>query len=197
MKTIVITSPHFIAEEINRLYEIYRLGVRAIHIRKPKASEAELELFLDYLLKVVPASCIAVHALTPLTTRRRAITLHLPAALRGFRDRPRSEGRPFSTSAHSLEELNELGARYDYMFLSPIFPSISKPGYAKKWPSAALRTAVESCKCPVYALGGVTPQRLVEVQDLGFAGAALMGAVWQSPTWATALRVIKSCVDYE
>ena len=176
MKTIVITSPHFIAEEINRLYEIYRLGVRAIHIRKPKASEAELELFLDYLLKVVPASCIAVHAL---------------------RDRPRSEGRPFSTSAHSLEELNELGARYDYMFLSPIFPSISKPGYAKKWPSAALRTAVESCKCPVYALGGVTPQRLAEVQDLGFAGAALMGAVWQSPTWATALRVIKSCVDYE
>ena len=147
MKTIVITSPHFIAEEINRLYEIYRLGVRAIHIRKPKASEAELELFLDYLLKVVPASCIAVHALTPLTTRRRAITLHLPAALRGFRDRPRSEGRPFSTSAHSLEELNELGARYDYMFLSPIFPSISKPGYAKKWPSGeSPRSGSPRCK---------------------------------------------------
>lgn len=197
MKTIVITSPDFISEEINRLYEIYRLGVQAIHIRKPKASEAELDLFLEYLLKVVPASCLAVHAVTPLTARRRAITLHLPAAMRSFRDRPRSEGRPFSTSAHSLGELNKLGKRYSYMLLSPIFPSISKPGYAVQWQLEELKQTVAECDCPIFALGGVTPQKLPMVKELGFAGAAIMGAVWQSPTWAGALDTVKRCVKYE
>ena len=197
MKTIVITSPHFIAEEINRLYEIYRLGVQAIHIRKPNASEAELDLFLESLLKVVPASRVAVHAATPLVARRRALTIHLPATMRSFRDRPRSQGRPFSTSAHSLEELKQLGDRYDYMFLSPIFPSISKPGYSKKWDPETLKQTLAECACPVYALGGISPEHLPEVESLGFAGAAIMGAVWQSPTWAGALQTIKSCIDYE
>lgn len=197
MKTIVITSPDFISEEINRLYEIYRLGVHAIHIRKPKATEAELDLFLEYLLKVVPASCVAVHAVTPLTARRRAITLHLPAAMRGYRDRPRSVGRPFSTSAHSLDELNRLGSRYSYMFLSPIFPSISKPGYAVQWEPADLQHALATCACPIYALGGISPQKLPAVKKFGFAGAAIMGAVWKSPTWAGALEAVKKCVEYE
>lgn len=197
MKTIVITSPDFISEEINRLYEIYRLGVHAIHIRKPKASAAELDLFLEYLLKIVPASCLAVHTVTPLTARRRAVTLHLPVAMRGYRERPRSQGRPFSTSAHSLDELKKLGSLYSYMFLSPIFPSISKPGYAARWQPDELRQSVAACACPVFALGGVTPQRLAEVKEFGFAGAAIMGAVWQSPTWVGALETIKSCVEYE
>lgn len=197
MKTIVITPPHFIAEEINRLYEVSQLGVEAIHVRKPNASEAEFELFLEYLLKAVPASRVAVHAITPLCTRRRAITLHLPAAMRNFRNRPRSYGRPFSTSAHTLEELKQLGGRYTYMFLSPIFPSISKPGYAREWNRNALQQAVTGCACPVYALGGISPQRLPEVKRIGFAGVALMGAVWQSPTWANALDLIKECISYE
>lgn len=197
MRTIVITSPDFISEEINRLYEIYRLGVKAIHIRKPKASEAELDLFLEYLLKVVPASCLAVHTVTPLTARRRSITLHLPVAMRSYRDRPRSEGRPFSTSAHTLGELKKLEKLYSYLFLSPIFPSISKPGYSVQWPLDQLKQCVTECACPIYALGGITPERLQSVKALGFAGAAIMGCVWQSPTWAGALKTIKQCVDYE
>lgn len=67
-------------------------------------------------------------------------------------------------------------------FLSPIYGSISKPGYEAAFPDAdALASALAGARYPVLALGGVTPDKFEELRELGFAGAALLGAVWQAP----------------
>lgn len=94
----------------------------------------------------------------------------------------------------------------DYALLSPIYPSISKPGYgassrqgaASSSSSSAdpsigggaggsptfdpdtLAGALATARCPVLALGGVTPDKFEELAERGFAGAALLGAVWQA-----------------
>ena len=69
----------------------------------------------------------------------------------------------------------------DYVFLSPVFDSISKTGYAAAFPDGAeLSDRLICSRYPVYALGGVTRERLEEVHALGFAGAALLGAVWEA-----------------
>ena len=95
---------------------------------------------------------------------------------------------------------------FDYVFLSPLFESISKPGYgggrgdgtgasAKFWrsggddgqgsssPSPALAAALLSAResprrLGVVALGGVDASRLRLVSGLGFEAAAVLGAVW-------------------
>ena len=58
----------------------------------------------------------------------------------------------------------------DYVTLSPIFPSISKPGYGPALGLAAIREA--SARVPVLALGGVTHETVAECLDAGAAGGA-------------------------
>ena len=87
-----------------------------------------------------------------------------------------------STSFHTLEDLGVCRGDVDYCFLSPIYNSTSKgPGYAAAFPDTEqLAAALAGARYPVIALGGVTPDRFGELADLGFAGAALLGAVWQA-----------------
>ena len=81
-----------------------------------------------------------------------------------------------SRSLHSIDELTEADGN-DYCTLSPIYDSISKAGYRSNFSADALRQALTDrrIKVPVIALGGVTPEKLGELQQLGFAGAAFLG----------------------
>jgi thiamine-phosphate pyrophosphorylase len=67
----------------------------------------------------------------------------------------------------------------DYVTLSPIYNSISKPGYNSSFDlfDAQLLSALKRQK--VIALGGVTPDKFQQLHDAGFAGAALLGYVWR------------------
>ena len=70
------------------------------------------------------------------------------------------------------------GADWDYVFLSPIFPSISKPGHAPSLPPSALADTVTRADVDVLALGGVCGANAGGLPALGFRGAALLGCVW-------------------
>ncbi len=66
-----------------------------------------------------------------------------------------------------------------YATLSPVFPSLSKPGYG---PPLGLSALAQRFAIPVYALGGVdTPERAYACVDNGAAGVAVMGAVMRDP----------------
>jgi thiamine-phosphate pyrophosphorylase len=97
-----------------------------------------------------------------------------------------------STSFHALPDLSVCRGELDYAFLSPIYPSISKPGHEADFQPEELASALAGSRHPIMALGGVTPERFGELAELGFAGAALLGAVWQASdpleAWERALR---------
>ena len=83
-------------------------------------------------------------------------------------------------SAHSVPEVRaakEAGA--DYVTLSPIFPSQSKPGYG---PPLGLESIREAAKfgIPVLALGGVTPKSALACLEAGAHGFAIMGTVMRA-----------------
>ena len=86
-----------------------------------------------------------------------------------------------SRSCHSLEELEEHAAD-DYLFLSPIFDSISKVGYTARFTAESLLEAAARgiVNDRVLALGGVRPEYLPRIRAYGFGGAALMGCIWQA-----------------
>ena len=80
------------------------------------------------------------------------------------------------------------------MFLSPIYASISKRGYEAAFTPEMLRTAADEGMIDdkVVALGGVTPDKLPQLQVLGFGGAAVLGALWQAYASAADLHALRS-----
>ena len=73
---------------------------------------------------------------------------------------------------------------YGYVFISPVFDSISKAGYKAAidlQQCAAVRQEVIKARgyCPqIIGLGGVGAEQVRILQANGFDGAALLGSVW-------------------
>ena len=73
-----------------------------------------------------------------------------------------------------------MSKRCDYVTLSPVYPSISKPGYESQVNLIAeVRAADKTALPPLIALGGVTFEKLDELRNAGFAGAAMLGALYK------------------
>lgn len=85
-------------------------------------------------------------------------------------------------SCHDLDELREAQERgADYVTLSPVFASRSKPDYG---PSLGLGELARLCDAvpdlPVLALGGISVERVGPCLAAGAAGVAVMGEVMRS-----------------
>jgi thiamine monophosphate synthase len=99
--------------------------------------------------------------------------VHLPAA--GPYPPPRLPlvGR----SCHNGTELGRLSTE-DYVTLSPVYPSPSKPGYGPPLQPDGLARLIRRTPVPVLALGGVTaPDQVAACLAAGATGVAVMGAV--------------------
>lgn len=68
----------------------------------------------------------------------------------------------------------------DYVTLSPIFLSESKPGYGPACGLEALAQTTQRVSCPVIALGGVTVDTIAACRIAGAAGVAVMGEVMRA-----------------
>jgi thiamine-phosphate pyrophosphorylase len=75
-------------------------------------------------------------------------------------------------STHCLEEARRAVAEgADFIVFGPVFPTTSKPGV----PGVGVRALAELVRetsTPVYALGGMTPERVKDVAAAGAAGVA-------------------------
>lgn len=176
MKLIVITTPDFFEGEAEALASLFRAGLEILHLRKPGASREELERLLqqlpsEYLERIV------THEHFELVSARGLKGIHLngrnPEAPNGYTGH-------ISCSCHSLQEAAERSPACDYVFLSPIYDSISKQGYASAYTRDSLLQARQAgiLNSKVMALGGISAERLPEVKALGFGGAVLLGDVW-------------------
>jgi thiamine-phosphate pyrophosphorylase len=76
--------------------------------------------------------------------------------------------------------MDQLPDWIDYIWLSPIFQSISKPGYQKKWDIPQLKESIKSSPVPVFALGGLREENIAIAAEMGFHGIALKGTLWES-----------------
>ncbi|MGU3403743.1 thiamine phosphate synthase [Methylobacterium brachiatum] len=91
-------------------------------------------------------------------------------------------------SAHAPVEVEAAAlAGANYVTLSPIYPTASKPGYG---PALGPGGIAAACRAglPVVALGGITPDRIPECRDAGAAGIAVMGGLMRAPDPAAAAR---------
>lgn len=171
MKLIVISPPIAVPNEHEIITSLFEEGQEIFHIHKPTFSKKETENFI----RQIPSKY------------HNRIALH--------------SGFP---KFHSLQELEECEEKYEYAFLSPIFDSISKTGYKSKFSGSFLSgregkisqikseliTAISGKR--IIALGGVDEDKIETCRELGFAGIAVLGAIWNSSSPVEKFKSLKS-----
>jgi thiamine-phosphate pyrophosphorylase len=120
---------------------------------------------------------ITVHGDIEAAAAAGADGVHLPAG--GSPDQARArlgEQALIGLSVHSaVEAANAVSA--DYVTLSPIFGSISKPGYGPALGLQSLADAALRARVPIVALGGIAAHNLGPCLAAGATAVAVMGAV--------------------
>ena len=177
MKWIVITSPDFISGEAIFIDKLFLQGLDLLHVRKPDAS---LEAYKRLLLQISKQwySRIVLHEHFALAEEFGLHGIHLN---RRCSQVPDSFHRSISCSCHSLEEVKKQKDTKDYVFLSPIFDSISKVGYHAAFsPTSLKQAAIENIiDEKVIALGGITANNISLVKEWHFGGVAFLGDIWK------------------
>lgn len=175
-KLIVLSPPDFLPGEEEAVARLFDEGMERFHLRKPEAEEKRLR---DYLLQIPETyrSRIVLHDRFRLAPEFGLGGIHLnrrnPAPPPGF-------AGSISRSCHSLEEIRN-DRSSDYVFLSPVFSSISKTGYESAFSPAELERASAAGLIThrVVALGGLDRTTIPLIAPYGFGGAAVLGALWQ------------------
>jgi thiamine-phosphate diphosphorylase len=97
-------------------------------------------------------------------------------------------------SCHSPDEVIRAGNEHcDYVTVSPVFVTPSKPGYG---PALGIDNlaALAAIAPPVYALGGVRPSDVAPCLAAGAYGVAVMGPIMRDPravgAYLTALQEV-------
>lgn len=111
--------------------------------------------------------------------------------------RPSIEKRALiGLSTHSLAELGEAATlKADFATLSPIYPTPSKPGYGPALGIDILKDVAADISLPVYALGGITPERVHQCIISGASGVAVMGGIMRARAPGDATRAYLEALD--
>ncbi len=176
----VISSPVLIEREHGLITALFENGLELLHLRKPGKTEEEC----GSIIRNIPEKYrdrIAVHDWFGLAPRYGLKGIHL-----NMRNSTVPEHMPawqsISRSCHSIEEAKNEKDKYDYIFLSPVFDSISKQGYMSAYTESELETArIEKIiDSKVIALGGISRNNIAKAMEMGFGGAAVLGEIWSA-----------------
>jgi thiamine-phosphate pyrophosphorylase len=177
MWLIVITSSGRVGLEAKKINALFAAGMEILHIRKPDFSKKE---YIDLLNKIKQKyhNRIKVHEFFELTETYNLLGVHLNVRNPNYIGKKKLN---ITKSVHSIEELENID-KYDYVFLSPIFDSISKKDYLSKFSEEVLATASANGKInrKVIALGGINQQTLPLLKKYAFGGVAILGDIWKT-----------------
>ena len=196
MRIVVISSPYARKDEFEILQRLFHSGLDVFHLRKPDFSIEQTRECLDRIPGKFHNRIILHHHHQLLSTYSLK-GLHYTEArrLKEFKQIEQQPGTHFSTSFHHIDDIKKQGHIFDYVFLSPVFDSISKKGYKAAFAFERLSAFLKSTQINIMALGGVNEGKIKTIKQLGFYGAALLGAVWQDKHPVDAYLKIKKAAE--
>jgi thiamine-phosphate pyrophosphorylase len=186
---IVITPEEFVQNETELINELFQEGLDLLHIRKPFINSEEMTDFIQNINSEFHHQLV-LHSHYDLAKNFTISRLH-------FREIDRQNelyksflDKTISTSVHDIETFNELNEDWEYAFISPVFPSISKKGYGE---NSTILNDIKKRDNPsvkLIALGGINEKNISDVFESKIDGVALLGAIWESDE---PLNVFKKC----
>ncbi len=186
MRLIVFSSSDRSISEAKEVKEMFDHGLEHFHLRKANFNQNELCAYLDVIPKEYHKR-IVLHSNHHLKKAYKLGGLHLSRTHRKKKYKSNwkfwkfkvvNSKLYFTRTYSKLSTLSEDKRVYKYVFLSPIYNSISKNGHSGNFGNRSITKYVNLAKSPVIALGGVEIDKFEECKSLGFEGVALLGAVW-------------------
>lgn len=157
-----------------------RAGADVIQVREPDLTDAALVALVRRIVAGVREGArVLVNDRADVAIAAGAAGVHLRAD-----SAPASRVRAFTPpgfivgrSVHSLEEIDAAvaGGGCDYLTFGTVFPSAGKPA---GHPIAGLDRLADACRrspLPIVAIGGITPDREMDLARAGAAGLAAVG----------------------
>jgi thiamine-phosphate pyrophosphorylase len=188
---LVLIAEGFTRREVaDRVVMAMEAGVTWVHLRDHEAGGELFERAARELAGLLSDDVLlSVNARLPVATAL-GTGFHTGARGPGVSEARAAigAGLPVGYSAHTIEEGRAAAAAgADYLFFSPVYPTSSKPGH----PGAGLDALRDFCgsvpDLPVFALGGVTPDRVAECVDAGAHGVAVLSGILAAPNIAAAV----------
>jgi thiamine-phosphate pyrophosphorylase len=199
MKLILISSSDQRERETDMVTRMFELGVDCFHLRKPKYTTRELRNYIEALPEPFH-NRIIIHSHHNLALDYNLKGIHLTRIhkKRKFRQwfimqrlRMKRKTIVVSTSFRKLANLYEEENKYSYVFLSPIYDSLSGK-FQSGFNEFSLKAAMEKTPHKVIARGGMDVDRIEKVAQLGFYGIAFYSTIWKSPDpQASMLRILE------
>lgn len=179
MQLAVVTDAEWLPGEAAIINRLFGAGMRCLHLRKPGAAEKDIRQLLQAIdSRYYPR--IALHQWHAMAGEYGITRLHYTEAQRSVTDEKalqqlKQNGFTLSTAVHSVQDYAALPGCFAYALLSPVFNSISKPGYRGIWQHGFVLPAAATA---AMALGGVHAGNIADLRRAGFAGAAVLGCIW-------------------
>lgn len=195
---IVISNPIPVANEINIIHSLFEEGLMLFHVRK---SYFEISQMKQFLLKINSnyRDRLVLHTHHELaeelginrihfSENNRKVTLLSPTTLSIVQYK--TKGFRLSTSVHTIENFNGLDNLFEYAFLAPVYPSISKENYSSKVNQFEAIKNRNNYSTSLVALGGIESKNIKKTLKNGFDEVALLGTIWN---WNNPIENFKSC----
>ncbi|MDQ3190459.1 MAG: thiamine phosphate synthase [Bacteroidota bacterium] len=217
MKLVIISPPESIQDETEIIVDFFENGMQHFHLRKPGFSEEEVDLYLKKLPEKYHTK-IVLHSHHHLLDKYDLRGIHFTkkhfqwssSRMRKLSNflKPKGEDQTISASFHSLSEVLENIEIYNYLFLSPVFDSISKENYHGGFDLKEVKSLFDqirndqtkTAKAEIVSLGGIKPENIHLAFQAGFDGVAAFGSLWTHNDKAEILNMFKklnhSCLSY-
>ena len=181
---IVISNPISVENEISLIHSLFAEGLQLFHVRKPDFSETEMETFL-MKIGIEYRGRLVLHSYYQLAERFGINRIHFTEKMRKETSEKKlklwkEQGFRLTTSVHTMEVFNDLNSVFDYAFLSPIYPSISKPDYISDTNHFEAIKNRSNFSTKLVALGGISSKNIQQTLQNGFDDVALLGSIWKS-----------------
>jgi thiamine-phosphate pyrophosphorylase len=180
---IVISNPTSVKDEHVIINQLFEEGLELFHLRKPASSVTELSSLLKNI-EIKHYAKIALHQHHEIADQFGLKRVHYTEENRknifeSDLNKQLQKNNILSSSIHDIEAYKKVSAHFDYVFLGPVFNSISKPGYHSILKNGFQIPVLRKIK--IIALGGIDNKKAEDARTYGFDGIAVLGAIWNKP----------------
>jgi thiamine-phosphate pyrophosphorylase len=203
MKLIVITPSGDHENETEIITRLFESGLETLHLRKPRLSTKKLTEYIERI-PAVYHNRIVIHSHHKLLLKFKLKGVHLTKTHRNRRFKTwfmtrliksRYPAATISVSHRRLIGLFEDEQVHDYVFLSPVFDSLTGK-YQSGFTEHSLKSAITKVHHKVIARGGVDANVIEKVNGIGFEGVALYSALWKrKDPVAEFNKVVEKCLE--